>query len=117
MAKLSKAGGFDSTLASVNLPTISQAPIEDVKQKKSYSMNQKRTRDIVRENPTMGRTGLVAVFNKLFECKVRRILLLQVEDRDKPPHTDAAIEEALRGRQSVIKRSVKCRDAISVEVW
>ncbi|KAL2181048.1 uncharacterized protein P884DRAFT_274879 [Thermothelomyces heterothallicus CBS 202.75] len=54
-----------------------------------------------RENANMGRSDLVSVFDKLSKRGVKRILRLQVDDLAPPAHTDAAIELALKGIESL----------------
>ncbi|QYS96682.1 hypothetical protein H0G86_003922 [Trichoderma simmonsii] len=115
-------GGFCDTLAYVYIPIVEHS--QDKKStatpsKKSLSINQ--TMDYQKallENPKVGRNSLVTVFDKLYDCGVRRILRLQVEDRDNPSHTDAAIEKALQGRDSLSAQPEKqFRGPISVETW
>lgn len=112
-------GGFGDTLAYVYLPTImhgqdSEAASKPIK--KSYPMNQGVAREDNREeNPNIGRTSLINVFDRLYEVGVRNILRLHVEDREALSHTDAAIEMALQGRDSLSTNPTS--RPISVETW
>lgn len=115
-------GGFGSTLAYVYLPTVmhtqdSEATSKPIEQ--SYAMSQGMARQSVQaENPKMGRSVLINVFDSLYAVGVRNILRLHVEDRVAPSHTDAAIETALQGRDSLteLTETETCRP-ISVETW
>lgn len=112
-------GGFGNTLAYVYLPTVlkrqdSESVVKPVE--KSYLMNQGMARQRGRaENPELGRTSLVSVFEKLHKVGVKNILRLHVEDREPPSHTDAAIEMALQGRDSLSE--IQASRPISVETW
>ncbi|KAL7790945.1 hypothetical protein V8C37DRAFT_161785 [Trichoderma ceciliae] len=112
-------GGFGDTLAYVYIPTVQHSPDSKPTAKisnKSHPMNQGVARQkTLTENPNIGRSSLIGVFDKLHELGVKSILRLQVEDRESPSHTDAAIERALQGRDSVSDE--KSRGPISVETW
>lgn len=84
------------------------------KRKMGPQVNQRK----LPENPEIGRTELVKVFNKLRELEVKSILRLYVEDRQSPSHSDAAIEKALQGRESTAEGSgVTSSRPIAVETW
>jgi hypothetical protein len=112
-------GGFSETLAYLSIPTVAS---EEPKGKKSKPRvegakpNQGVPIQKKEQNPDPGRTVLTDVFDKLYEQKVRSILNLEVEDRRPPSHTDAAIEAALRGRDSFGLNGAASRP-ISVETW
>ncbi|KAI8960596.1 hypothetical protein F5Y11DRAFT_329178 [Daldinia sp. FL1419] len=113
-------GGFNDTLAYVYLPIVLHIQEgTDSSPKsigKSYPMNQGLARKSnTTENPYMGRSSLIEVFDKLYTAGVRNILRLHVEDSDSPSHTDAAIEKALQGRDS-LEGNLKSRP-ILVETW
>ncbi|KAI0888361.1 uncharacterized protein GGS22DRAFT_96352 [Annulohypoxylon maeteangense] len=100
-----KAGGFSTILSYVSIPVIRHVPVVP-----SAADNVDVT------NPRPGRTDLVDVFNKLYdELNVREILRLEVEDRHKPSHTDAAIEKAIQGRDSTVDQAM--RKPISIHTW
>lgn len=113
-------GGFENTLAYVSLPSVAHTKDTESVTKppsKTYPKNLGLVRQSLRpENPKIGRTALIDVFKKLHENGVNRILRLQVEDRESPSHTDAAIETALRGMDSLSETSASPR-CISVETW
>lgn len=88
-------GGFQDTLGYVCIPGLEQAAPGKSPGSKAYGTNRR-----VLENPKMGRSNLVGVFDKLSSCGVTRILRLQVDDLEGPSHTDSAIEMALWGRES-----------------
>ncbi|KAF4537794.1 Intracellular serine protease [Lasiodiplodia theobromae] len=113
-------GGFGTTLAYVNLPTVrfnpprrSSAELSGLPRRK---VKPKTNQKSLPENPGVGRTELVQVFKKLYDLNVRSILRLSVEDRQSPSHTDAAIEEALQGRESITDGAGSSRP-IAVEKW
>ena len=112
-------GGFSEILSYACLPTVAQikpSEAEAKPAKKSYAMNHGMSLSrTVKENPNPGRIALVAVFDRMYAAGVKHILTLQVEDRELPSHTDAAIEMALQGRDSVTV-SQKSRP-ITVEIW
>ncbi|KAK7422549.1 hypothetical protein QQX98_001572 [Neonectria punicea] len=112
-------GGFAETLAYVYLPTVLRVEPRSQSRKKSYGSNQGMAdQKSKQENAHPGRDVLVEVFDKLRQLGVRNILRLYVEDREAPSHTDAAIERALRGRESMAPVG-ECRTnrPISVETW
>ncbi|KAL7928909.1 hypothetical protein V8C35DRAFT_316826 [Trichoderma chlorosporum] len=117
--KLSKAGGFEDTLSYVNLPILSTIHRKTTakSEQKTYNSNEKRQRGGgQQENPNLGRNALISVFDTLVSAKVRRILRLQVEDRDSLPHTDASIERAIRGKDSLSLGDDR-DEAIKIEYW
>jgi hypothetical protein len=109
--KLSNAGGFEDTLAYVNLPTLSIPPDESGRRSAHSKEDTRQQR-----GDALGRNALVKVFDKLAAVNVRRILRLHVDDADEVPHTDAAIERAIRGCDSCSPGEAK-RQAIVVELW
>jgi hypothetical protein len=112
-------GGFGETLSYVYLPIIEYSQTGESAEKperKTHAMNQGVARHkVLQENPKIGRTAHINVFERLYKAGVRSILRLHVEDREYPSHTDAAIEIALRGGDS-LSEVQKCRP-ISVEIW
>lgn len=95
------AGGFQNTLSYVYIPSLDhgQGGTDNHgtrSERRAYGGTQE-----LRENPNMGRSDLVRVSDKLSKCKVKRILRLQVDDLKPPAHTDAAIELALKGVESL----------------
>lgn len=121
-------GGFGSTLSYVSLPSLQQMPAQGSEtpkaEKKSYPANHrlalKNKTQQKQENPKLGRDSLVKVFDKLQrDGGVRKILRLYVEDREEsPPHSDAAIERAVRGMESIHTMSAPTgREPIAVEEW
>ncbi|KAI1128619.1 hypothetical protein F5Y10DRAFT_172740 [Nemania abortiva] len=102
---LAKAGGFDSILSLVRLPVISHTPPQQAEKRlKTYAANQAKARSGSNlPNPastlSTGRCGLAAVFDRLYQAGVRRIVRLEVYDTETPYHTDDAIEDAFRSRQ------------------
>ena len=119
VSMLASPGGFEDTLSYVILPVL--AYTTDTLKKgssptsTSYDANVKRQRD--NHGNTTGRDSAVAVLDKLAESGVRKIIRLIVEeDPNSSPHSDAAIERAVRGRDSLVND--KGRDeAIAVEIW
>lgn len=121
--RLWKAGGFENTLSYVNLPILStiheksSASKADKLDGRGYNSNEKRQRrGASQENPTLGRSALISVFDKLVSVNVRKILRLHVDDRGTLPHTDAAIERAIRGRDSFSLGHTR-NESIEVEHW
>lgn len=118
--KLSKAGGFEDTLSYVNLPrlsTIHEKASASKSDSRTYNSNEKRQRGgAYQENPKLGRSALISVFDKLVSVNISHILRLQVDDREGLPHTDAAIERAIRGRDSFSLGNAR-KEAIKVESW
>jgi hypothetical protein len=111
-------GGFWKTLSYVYIPTLQYTDQEREPTaktgKKSYSA---ATADQgLKENPQTGRTALVSVFDKLCKAGVHNILRLYVEDREQPSPTDAALERALQGRESMADAS-SGRGSFHVETW
>ena len=118
--KLSKAGGFEDTLSYVSLPGLSH--VHDVAgvPPKVYGANEGRQRGVtLQENPKMGRSSLIKVFDKLAAVGVRNILRLHVDDSQSPAHTDASIERAIQGRDYFAKESSgeNRNESIDVELW
>lgn len=87
-------GKFSSTLSYVSIPAIRHVPVV------SPPADNVDPRDRGMENPRLGRTDLIEVFDKLRVLNVTQILRLEVEDRQTPSHMDAAIEKAIQGRNS-----------------
>ncbi|KAL6790254.1 hypothetical protein GGI42DRAFT_218651 [Trichoderma sp. SZMC 28013] len=118
--KLSKAGGFEDTLSYVNLPiltTIHEKSSASKSDNRGYSSNEKRQRGGAhQENPKLGRSALISVFDKLVSVNIRHILRLQVDDREGLPHTDAAIERAIRGQDSFSLGNTR-KEEIKIESW
>lgn len=118
--KLSKAGGFEDTLSYVNLPiltTIHEKSSASKSDNRGYSSNEKRQRGGAhQENPKLGRSALISVFDKLVSVNIRHILRLQVDDREGLPHTDAAIERAIRGQDSFGLGNTR-KEEIKIESW
>lgn len=115
-------GGFGETLAYVYLPTVLHSPSSNPSAepgKKSYQKNPGMAENrSLQENPDVGRTSLVSVFDKLHQLGVRNILRLCVEDREQPSHTDATIEIALQGRESLAPPTEgRSSRPISIENW
>ena len=117
------ASGFEDTLSYVNIPVL--AYIQDkastsTQVTKPHGANERRQRDggSQQENPCLGRSSLITVFDKLASVNVRNILRLHVEDRDLnvPAHTDAAIERAILGREIFGSGNTR-EEAIKVELW
>ncbi|KAL9473840.1 hypothetical protein ACSS6W_008220 [Trichoderma asperelloides] len=118
--KLSNAGGFEDTLSYVNLPilmTIHEKASGSKSDNRGYNSNEKRQRGGAhQENPKLGRSALISVFDKLVSVNIRHILRLHVDDREGLPHTDAAIERAIRGLDSFSLGNTR-REAIKIESW
>lgn len=121
---LKKLGGFEDALSSVSLPMLSST-YDNIAgsgpKAKPYDSNEHRRRDTGgQEDKSKGRSSAVAIFDKLAEVGVRNIVRLQVEepqDTNSAPHTDSAIERALRGQDSMSPGSMKQERSISVEEW
>lgn len=119
---LEKPGGFEDTLSYVKLPVLSYTAASSTGGSDSttaiYAANKTRQRDNDQEEKLMGRNSVVAVLDKLAQVGVRTILQLHVEEDSKtPPHTDAAIERAVRGQDSLIPTNKREKDGIAVETW
>lgn len=119
---LANPGGFEDTLSYVNLPVLGYTPDSlagSTVNAKSYDANERRPRDSGgNEDKLIGRNSVVAVFDKLAEVGVRNILRLIVEEDTKsPPHTDGAIERAVRGEDSLNPESKRKEPSIAVEIW
>jgi hypothetical protein len=119
---LAKSGGFEDTLSYVSLPVLSHSP--DItagsnSNAKSYDANERWQRDTnADEDKLMGRNSAVAVFDRLADAGVRSILSLTVEeDPNSPPHTDGAIERAVRGEDSLNPGNKRQKPNIAVEAW
>lgn len=117
-------GGFGDTLAYVYLPIVQHSQDSELStakpaNKKSYTMNKSVARQnnalAAAENPKVGRTSLVRVFDKLYEAGVKRILRLQVDDWESLSHTDAALEMAVHGSDRLPTGAG--RGEISIETW
>ena len=117
---LASGGGFEDTLSYVSLPVLSSyydKPNPSSSENKSYGANEGRQRGVeLQGGQTIGRSALIRVFDKLASLKIRNILRLHVDDRDGIPHTDAAIERAIRGRDRFGLENGRS-DAIHVETW
>lgn len=120
---LASPGGFEDILSYVSLPVLAYAAdnsdISSSQASESYDANQSRQRGSnSQQKRTMGRSSAVAVLDKLAECGVRKIIRLTVEeDLESPPHTDAAIERAVRGQDSLISENRRRHPRIEVETW
>jgi hypothetical protein len=118
--KLSKAGGFEDTLSYVNLPALSHISDKTgTPSAEPYNPNERRQRSAQEKNQgnsKPGRSSLISVFDKLAEKNVSNILRLHVDDFDTPAHSDAAIERAIRGRDSFSIESRR-NGAIDIETW
>lgn len=122
---LKKLGGFEDALSSVSLPMLSSTHDtmagSGTTKAKPYDSNEHRRRETVgQEDKSKGRSSAVAIFDKLVEVGVRHIIRLEVEepqDTNSVPHTDSAIETAIRGQDSMSAESVKQERSISVEEW
>lgn len=57
------------------------------------------------------------MLDKLAECGVRKVIRLIVEEDLKSPHTDAAIERAVRGIDSMQPEYGREHPGVAVEVW
>lgn len=118
--KLSNAGGFEDTLSYVDLPilmTIHEKASGSKSDNRGYNSNEKRQRGGAhQENPKLGRSALIIVFDKLVSVNIRHIPRLHVDDREGLPHTDAAIERAIRGLNSFSLGNTR-REAIKIEPW
>ncbi|KAJ5370377.1 uncharacterized protein N7496_006469 [Penicillium cataractarum] len=117
-------GGFDKILSYVRIPTTKMSAPAQQAPKKELKSYVKRTAGTVQgpifgENPNPGRQSLVSVFDELYEAGVRRIIRLYVDDMVPPHHSDAAIERAISGRDSLglekPRKETGCR--IMVETW
>ncbi|KAJ4320188.1 hypothetical protein N0V84_005973 [Fusarium piperis] len=111
-------GGFGDTLSYVYIPTVQHTfgsgELAAKTGRKNYSLA--TTDQRLQENPRLGRNALISVFERLQKAGVRNILRLCVEDREQPSHTDAAIEKALQGRESMTE-DFSDRKPIYVETW
>lgn len=120
---LANPGDFDDTLSYVSLPVLGDSADNSNSNPSptsaSYDANERRQRiTSSRDSKTMGRNSAVAVFDKLAEFGVRRIIRLIVEeDPNLPPHTDVAIERAIRGRDSLDPDNRRKYPEIAVEIW
>lgn len=119
--KLSNAGGFEDTLSYVYLPLLGKIDKESGAASKSNniisSSNEKGQRGAApQENPELGCSCLVKVFDKLVSVNVRRILRLQVVDVGDQPHTDATIERAIKGQDSFYLSALRAQ-AINIDDW
>ncbi|KPM35437.1 hypothetical protein AK830_g11140 [Neonectria ditissima] len=112
-------GGFAETLSYVYLPTVLHVEPQSQLRRKNYEANSGRAvSKSLRGNNKPGRDILVDVFNKLHQLGVRSILRLCVEDRDPPSHSDASIEKAIRGSESLLQTAEsRVNRPISVETW
>lgn len=122
---LNQPGGFEDTLSYVSLPVLSytsESPAGAVfNTTKPNNANERRQREPNgNEYKMLGRNSAVAVFDKLATVGVRNIIRLVVEEDPKSrPHTDCAIERAVRGWDSLNpenKRSEE-KSSIAVEIW
>ncbi|OAG40477.1 hypothetical protein AYO21_05377 [Fonsecaea monophora] len=104
------ASKFEDTLSYVNIPALSHVQDKASTPKQDGGSQQ--------ENPCLGHSSLVSVFDKLVSVDVRNILRLHVEDRDPdvPAHTDAAIERAILGQEFFGSGNTR-KEAIKVELW
>ncbi|KAF2968969.1 hypothetical protein GQX73_g4638 [Xylaria multiplex] len=118
--QLRQAGGFEDTLSYVKLPVLKMATgikISHPKQGTKPIANEKKQLKLTpEENPNLGSSSLVAVFDEIAKAGVRNILRLHVEDRSDRPHTDSAIERSIRGCDSTTSNNER-HEAIGVELW
>lgn len=120
---LANPGRFEDTLSYVSLPVLTYTSDNSENSSsatsRSYDANQRRQRgNGEQEKNTTGRNSVVAVLDKLAESGVRKIIRLSVEeDSDSPPHTDAAIERAVRGVDSLVPDNKRNDPQIAVEIW
>ncbi|KAL7814959.1 hypothetical protein V8C44DRAFT_363359 [Trichoderma aethiopicum] len=120
--KLSNAGGFEDTLSYVSIPILSTLHDEAT----AFELGDKMDDADGKEPPGrlseegsksgLGRSALISIFDKLASVNVRRIIRLHVDDRDAVPHTDSAIEQAIRGCDSS-SPSRDMKRAIRVDEW
>lgn len=117
-------GGFDKVLSYVRIPTTTLSTSASEAPKKELKTYNKRPGGVKQgpqfgENPHPGRQSLVSVFDELFEAGVRRIIRLYVDDMIPPYHTDAAIERAIAGRDSLGLEKPRKENGgrIMVETW
>jgi hypothetical protein len=106
-----EAGGFAATLSYVSIPALRHVPA--IPPLPDYLDS--TGRGVPPENPRLGRTDLIDVFNKLNDLEVTYIWRLEVEDRQRPSHTDAAIERAIQGRDPTVDQVP--RRPISIHTW
>ncbi|KAL4876220.1 hypothetical protein BJY04DRAFT_223305 [Aspergillus karnatakaensis] len=98
---ISIAGGFEDILSYVKIPqlVLEAQGIPRSQQRPNVANEKRHMRRNVIDKEGQGRDSLVKVFDKLAEVKVRKIIRLQVEDNgDEWPHTDTAIERAIKGQ-------------------
>jgi hypothetical protein len=119
---LAAPGGFEDTLSYVSLPVLSYTSDLTTNSgliSKTYGANQGRQRDTDgHEEKTIGRNSVVVVFDKLAEIGVRHVLkLIVAEDVKSPPHTDAAIERAVTGRDPSAPHKMRQEGGIDIEIW
>lgn len=122
VSMLARPGGFEDTLSYVSLPVFAYAA--DISKSSSnpssasYDANEGRqrgTRDD--DGKTLVRNCAVSVLDKLAESEVRRIIRLIVDEDPSSPHTDSAIERAVRGQDSLVAGDKREHPAIAVEIW
>lgn len=122
ISMLASPGGFEDTLSYVSLPVLAYSADNSDSSSSptsgSYEANQRRQRGSgAHDKKTTGRNSVVAVLDKLAESGVRKIIRLVVEeDAGSPPHTDAAIERAVRGVDSSADNR-RIAPSIDVEIW
>lgn len=116
---LANPGGLEDTLSFVKLPVLTYTSDTDSNSSANmYDANEARQRDSVGNDKRMsGRNSVVAVFDELAEANVLRILRLVVEEDMQSPHTDSAIERAVRGMDSKFPEKKRKKGPIAVEVW
>lgn len=123
VSMLATPGGFEDTLSYVSLPvlgyTADNSNSSSSPASTSYDANERRQRVTSGHNDkTTGRNSAVAVFDKLAESGVRKIIRLVVEENsNSPPHTDVAIERAVRGQDSSDPDNSRKYPGIAVEIW
>jgi hypothetical protein len=118
---LANPGGFEDTLSYVSLPVLSYTKdmtSSSSQSSRNYDANERRQRSMSGyDDKTTGRNSAVAVLDKLAESGVRKVIRLIVEEDSKSPHTDAAIERAIRGEDSMQREHGRKHPGIAVEVW
>lgn len=121
VAMLASPGGLGDTLSFVKLPVLGNTTeklAESNSSAKMYDANERRRRDSGgNENKMTGRSSVVAVFDKLAQAGVLRILRLIVEEDTQSPHTDSAIERAIRGFDSISPENRRKEGPLAVEIW
>ncbi|KAL6229846.1 hypothetical protein BDW75DRAFT_249236 [Aspergillus navahoensis] len=107
ISRLRDGGGFGDILSYVRIPVTTQIrapqPQSPNQERKTYGKHQgsAKNNQSSEENPHPGRQCLTRVFDSLYDAGVRTIIRLEVNDMETPHHTDAAIERAITGADSL----------------